>query len=83
MLTTPIIGRYSEMPKKAAHGGARKGSGRKLGVMMPHLRDPNSRVNRVHVSVSDREWDKLAALADRSGVPMATCLYNHAKRGGL
>ncbi len=71
------------MAKRTAHGGARHGAGRKPGVPMPHLRDPDARRNRVNVSVSDAEWDKLAAKADRTRIPMATLLYQCAKRGGL
>lgn len=64
-------------------GGTRDGAGRKLGVPQPHLRGPNPRHNRLSVSINDRELDKLERLCVSKGVPIATLLYEFAKKGGL
>lgn len=71
------------MARKGKHGGTRAGSGRKLGVPQPHLRDPDARVNRINVSISDAEWWKLDVESNRKGIPFATVFYDYAKRGGL
>lgn len=67
---------------KENRGGAREGAGRLPGPQ-PHLRGPNPRRNRVGVSLTDRELEKLIRLFTRQGVPVATILYEFAKKGGL
>lgn len=69
--------------RKENRGGARAGAGRPAGKPQPHLRSPNARRNRVAVSVSDKELQKLFKHALRTGAPVATALYDLAKKGGL
>ncbi len=67
---------------KENRGGARPGSGRKPGPQ-PHLRNEDARTERLNVSVSRAELEKLCKHYDRTGKPIATRLYELAKRGGL
>ena len=60
-------------------GGVRRGSGRKKGVPMPHLRNPQARIHNVTVCVSAKELRKL----ERSSKPLGLRLYEYAVKGGL
>lgn len=55
-------------------GGPRKGAGRPGG-------DPEDvRRNRVTFTLTDRELEKLKALADARGLPVGTLAYEYVER---
>ncbi len=59
--------------KSSNWGGARPGAGRPKGSGTGP--SPNARVNRIAIMLTDREWSKLARLARRRNVPLATLAH--------
>ncbi len=65
--------------KKASWGGARPGAGRPKGSGGGP--SPNARKNRGAVMLTDTELSKLARIARRKKLPIATLVYDLIAKG--